>query len=374
MLDDQMRTPAPVPAAPTVDTPWPVSVLAEKLHQYIARLGQVWVEGEVTQWQRRATAIYGKLRDINGEATISVTVWLSRRAPVPDDISQGDRVIALVKPDYWMKGGTLSMVATEVRHAGLGELLEKLQRLRTQLAAEGLFDAGRKKRLPFLPHRIGLITGADSDAEKDVLRNATLRWPQVQFRTIHTAVQGDRVPQEVSAAIRVLDADPDVDVIIVARGGGDFLHLIGFSDELVLRTAADASTPIVSAIGHENDHPLLDDVADLRASTPTDAAKRVVPDVGEELLRVQQARTRMLARLSTMLRVEQDAVQQFRTRPSLASPNWILEGREQEVLRLQQRADDQFARVIERGQANITTLRAHLAALSPLSVAVRTIA
>ena len=170
-----------------------------------------------------------------------------------------------------------------MKHVGLGDLLERLERLRRTLAAEGLFDPARKRRLPFLPHRIGLVTGRDSDAEKDVLRNAQLRWPQVEFRTVHAAVQGERAVPEVTAAILELDADPTVDVIIIARGGGDFQNLLGFSDEGLVRAAAAATTPIVSAIGHEADRPLLDDVADLRASTPTDAAKRVVPDVAEEL-------------------------------------------------------------------------------------------
>lgn len=357
--------------APTAEHPWPISELGEKLHDYIGRLGQVWVEGEVTQWQRRATAIYGKLKDLRTDATISVTVWSSRGGRVPDDIAQGDRVAALVKPDYWVKGGTLNMIVSEMRHVGLGDLLERLQQLRLQLTSEGLFDASRKKRLPFLPNCIGLITGADSDAEKDVLRNAALRWPQVRFRVIHTAVQGDRVPDEVTAAIKTLDSDPEVDVIIIARGGGDFLHLLGFSDERVLRAAAAATTPIVSAIGHENDRPLLDEVADLRASTPTDAAKRVVPDVGEELVSVSQARIRLASRMSALLRAEHEKLTQYRSRPVLASPAWIVEAREEEVLRLQQRADDHFGRVIERGGAELTRLRAHLIALSPLATLAR---
>lgn len=356
---------APALGAPTADSPWPIGVLGQKLHDYIARLGQVWVEGEVTQWQVRATAIYGKLKDISGDATIGVTVWSSRGGRVPDDIKQGDRVAALVKADYWIKGGSLNMIVTEMRHVGLGDLLERLERLRAQLAAEGLFDTSRKRRLPFLPNVIGLITGADSDAEKDVLRNAALRWPAVRFRTIHTAVQGDRVPAEVSAAIATLDADVAVDVIIIARGGGDFQHLLGFSDERVLRAAAAATTPIVSAIGHENDRPLLDEVADLRASTPTDAAKRVVPDVGDELMAVQQARVRLSTRVSALLRSERDRVEQFRSRPVLASSAWIVEGREDDVLRLQQRADEVFGRLIERSSAEITRLWAHVTALSP---------
>ncbi|MFU0804545.1 MAG: exodeoxyribonuclease VII large subunit [Pseudoclavibacter caeni] len=276
-------------------------------------------------------------------------------------------MIGLLTPNYWPKGGSLTFVVSRLRHAGLGELLERLERLRHQLAAEGLFAPERKRPLPFLPGLIGLITGANSDAEKDVLRNAALRWPAVRFRTIHTAVQGEHVPEEVVAAIQCLDADPEVDVIIIARGGGDFQHLLGFSDERVLRAAAAATTPIVSAIGHENDRPLLDEVADLRASTPTDAAKRVVPDVSEELLRTAQARTRMLTALSTRLRGEHERLLQLRSRPVLRSPDWILEQRAEEVNRLRDRATELFSRTVERGQSRVAALRGGLDALSPLA-------
>src|SRR3954469_18002957 len=278
---------------PTADAPWPVATLSSKIRGWIERLGTAWVEGEITQWGISGGNVYGKLKDLNEDATISFTIWSSVKARIPADLKQGDRVIAAVKPNFWVKGGTLTMQVYDMRHVGLGDLLERLERLRAQLAAEGLFALDRKRRLPFLPHRIGLITGKDSDAEKDVLRNAQLRWPHVEFRIIHAAVQGDRTVTEVTAAIRTLDADPEVDVIIVARGGGDFQNLLGFSDETLVRAAAAAATPIVSAIGHEADRPLLDEVADLRASTPTDAAKRVVPDVAEELVRVQQARARI---------------------------------------------------------------------------------
>ena len=208
---------------------------------------------------------------------------------MPADLKVGDHVIACVKADYFVKAGDFSFAVSSLRHVGLGDQLEKLERLRVQLRAEGLFDSSRKKPLPFLPHVIGLITGERSDAEKDVHRNAELRWPQVRFRTEYAAVQGDRCVPETLAALKALDADPEVDVIVIARGGGDPQTLLGFSDERLLRAVAAASTPIVSAIGHENDRPLLDDVADLRASTPTDAAKRVVPDVAEQLTLVASA-------------------------------------------------------------------------------------
>lgn len=354
-------------APPTVDAPWPVGLLASKIKGYIDRLGTAWVEGEITQWGVSGGNVYGKLKDLEQDATVSFTIWSSVRGKLAADLKQGDRVIALVKPNYWLKGGTLTMQVFEMRHVGLGDLLERLERLRAQLAAEGLFDASRKKPLPFLPHRIGLITGKDSDAEKDVLRNAQLRWPAVTFRVVHAAVQGERTVAEVTAAIRTLDADQEVDVIIVARGGGDFQNLLGFSDETLVRAAAACTTPLVSAIGHEADRPLLDEVADLRASTPTDAAKRVVPDIAEELVRVQQARTRLSTRLTGLIAHEIDRIGQLRTRPALASGNWIIDSRAEELTRYVARGAELTIRSIERAETTTRELATRLRSLSPQS-------
>jgi exodeoxyribonuclease VII large subunit len=354
-----------VDGPPTVDTPWPVSVLSAKIKGWIDRLGTVWVEGEITQWGVSGGNVYGKLKDLEADSTVSFTIWGSVKAKIPDDLGQGDRVVALVKPNYWVKGGTLTMQVFEMRHVGLGDLLERLERLRQALKAEGLFDSSRKKPLPFLPHCIGLITGRDSDAEKDVLRNAQLRWPAVEFRIAYAAVQGDRAVGEVTAALRKLDADPEVDVIIVARGGGDFQNLLVFSDEGVVRTAASCETPIVSAIGHEADRPLLDDVADLRASTPTDAAKRVVPDVAEELARVQQARARIGSRVTNLITTEIDRLEQLRTRPVLAVSSWLVDSRADELSRYVARGSELVTLLIDRATARVGELSGHLRALSP---------
>lgn len=354
-------------APPTADAPWPVSLLAAKVRAYIDRLGTAWVEGEITQWGASGGNVYGKLKDVEAEATISFTIWSSVRNKLANDFAQGDRVIALIKPNYWVKGGTLTMQIFELRHVGLGDLLERLERLRKQLSSEGLFDPIRKKALPFLPRCIGLITGKDSDAEKDVLRNARLRWPAVSFRVVHAAVQGERTVAEVTKALAQLDADPEVDVIIVARGGGDFQNLLGFSDEGVVRAAAACQTPIVSAIGHEADRPLLDEVADLRASTPTDAAKRVVPDVAEEQLLIQQARMRLSTRLTGLLAHEVDRISQLRTRPVLASGEWITQTRSEELTRYVARGAELIDRAVERAQNSTAELAARLRALSPQS-------
>jgi exodeoxyribonuclease VII large subunit len=352
-------------APPTVDTPWPVAVLSAKIKGWIDRLGAVWTEGEITQWGVSGGNVYGKLKDLSADATVGFTIWSSVRGRLPKDLSQGDRVVALVKPNYWVKGGTLTMQVFEMRHVGLGDLLERLERLRQKLKAEGLFDASRKKPLPFLPRCIGLITGKDSDAEKDVLRNAQLRWPSVQFRVAYAAMQGERAASEVTAALLRLDAEPAVDVIVIARGGGDFQNLLVFSDETLVRTAAACNTPIVSAIGHEADRPLLDDVADLRASTPTDAAKRVVPDVAEELSRVQQARARLGMRVTRLIASEIDRLEQLRSRPVLATSAWLVDSRAEELSRYVGRGGELMERLVERSLAAVADLRGQLRALSP---------
>ncbi|NIH52260.1 exodeoxyribonuclease VII large subunit [Lysinibacter cavernae] len=351
---------------PSAEHPWPVSVMSGKIRDYIDRLGTIWVEGEVTQWSVSAGNVYGKLKDLEQDATVSFTIWSSVKGKLPaEGFRQGDHVVALVKPNFWVKGGSLTMQVFDMKQVGLGDLLERLERLRKQLASEGLFELSRKQRLPFLPNCIGLITGKDSDAEKDVLRNAQLRWPDVRFRVVHAAVQGDRVPGEVTAAIQTLDADPEVDVIIIARGGGDFQNLLGFSDERVVRAAAAASTPVVSAIGHEADRPLLDEVADLRASTPTDAAKRVVPDVAEELARVAQARAQLSNRVTAFLTNEISRLEQVRSRPVLVDGDWIVSSRAEEITRYVARGSELASRGIERAEGATAELRSQLRALSP---------
>lgn len=358
-------TEAPAQAPATRDAPWPVAQMSEKIAAWIDRLGQVWIEGEITQWQLRGGHVYGKLRDLQQDATVSFTVWRSVAQRLTSDFAQGDRVVALVKPHFWVKGGSLTVQVFDLSHVGIGELLERLERLRRQLQSEGLFAVERKQRLPFLPNLIGLITGKDSDAEKDVIRNATLRWPGVKFKLHYAAVQGDRAAGEVTSGIEALDRDPEVDIIVVARGGGDFQNLLPFSDERVVRAASAATTPIVSAIGHEADRPLLDEVADLRASTPTDAAKRIVPDVGEELAGLDQARARLSTRVSQLLAHETDRIAQLRGRPVLAAPDRLVEERAEELVRWIARGAELADRAVEDRSRALAETRARLTALSP---------
>jgi exodeoxyribonuclease VII large subunit len=331
-------------APSTPDAPWPVAVLNAKIKGYIDRLGTVWAEGEITQWGVSGGNVYGKLKDLHHDVTLSFNVWSSTRAKFTDDFKQGDRVIALLKPSFWPKGGSLSMQVYELRHVGLGDLLERLERLRNQLAREGLFGLERKVQLPFLPGCIGLITGKDSDAEKDVIRNAQLRWPEVRFRVRHAAVQGDRSAAEVTNAIRELDADPEVDVIIVARGGGDFQNLLTFSDEQLVRAAAACVTPLVSAIGHEADRP---------------------PDVADELARVQQARGRMAMRVTALVTSEIDRIGHIRSRPVMADPSWLVDTRAEELTRWVARGAELIDYRLERAGLQVTELAGQLRALSP---------
>ena len=353
------------------DQPTSVARLNQTIKASIDRWGSVWVEGEITQWNVRGRNVFGGMKDLTSDAQISLQIWSNVVAQFTDDFHVGDHVIACLKADYFVKRGSFSFQVSAMKHVGLGAQLERLEQLRRQLQKEGLFDPSRKKALPFLPSRIGLITGANSDAEKDVLRNAQLRWPQVEFRTIHATVQGDRSVPEIIAALEQLDADPDVDVIIIARGGGDPQTLLGFSDEKLVRAVSAVSTPVVSAIGHENDRPLLDDVADLRASTPTDAAKRVVPDVGEQRALIEQLRSRLTMRLQQQIAHGIQQVEQIRSRPSLRDPDSMIRQRQQDLFLSLSRGRELMARNLERAERRTGELRASLRALSPASTLAR---
>ncbi|MFS0732544.1 exodeoxyribonuclease VII large subunit [Microbacterium sp. 1P10UB] len=354
------------PASPTS-----VSRLNDTIRGFIEKWGSVWVEGEITSWNVRGGNVFGRLKDGSTDATISFRLWSSTRQRLADDLAVGDHVIACVKADYFPRSGDFTFAVSAMRHVGLGDQLEKLERLRVALRAEGLFDPARKRALPFLPTVVGLITGEKSDAEKDVRRNAELRWPQVRFRTAYAAVQGDRCVPETIGALKALDADPEVDVIVIARGGGDPQTLLGFSDERLLRAVAAASTPVVSAIGHENDRPLLDDVADLRASTPTDAAKRVVPDVAEQRAIVAQLRSRLTMRLTQRVTTDIAHLEQLRSRPALRNPAGMLDQRAQQLWMQVSRGRDIIGRRWDAETRRAAELRATLRALSPASTLAR---
>ena len=346
-------------------TPWSVANFTNTLKDWITRLGNVWVEGQISQISPKKDVFFGELRDLVADKGFSIH---SRRPDVlaaVSELSAGDRVVALVHPDFWERSGKTSMDVLAIRKVGLGELLERIERLRQQLIKEGLTLAERKQPLPFLPNLIGLITGANSDAEKDVLQNAKARWPEVRFKIQHTPVQGDKAAPEIIKAIELLDADPEVDVIVLARGGGSFQDLLVFSDEKVVRAVANCKTPIVSAIGHENDRPLTDEVADVRASTPTDAAKLIVPDVIEERKKISQALERIGLRVVSFVQNQIELILGIRTRPILANPFTLVDERSLQISQLEQTLSNQMNNTLEKQQLLITGLRGAVRALSP---------
>jgi exodeoxyribonuclease VII large subunit len=346
-------------------TPWSVANFTNTLKEWITRLGNVWVEGQISQISPKKEVFFGELRDLVADKGFSIH---SRRPDVltaVSELSAGDRVVALVHPDFWERSGKTSMDVLAIRKVGLGELLERIERLRQQLIKEGLTLAERKQPLPFLPNLIGLITGANSDAEKDVLQNTKARWPEVQFKVQHTPVQGDKAAPEIIKAIELLDADPEVDVIVLARGGGSFQDLLVFSDEKVVRAVANCKTPIVSAIGHENDRPLTDEVADVRASTPTDAAKLIVPDVIEERKKISQALERISLRVVGFVQNQIDLILGIRSRPILANPFTLVDERALQISQLEQNLSSQINNTLEKQQLLITGLRGQVRALSP---------
>ncbi|MEE1620432.1 exodeoxyribonuclease VII large subunit [Zafaria sp. J156] len=352
-------------AETTPEDPWPLRVFSEKLKAHIERSPEVWIEGQLLEANVRNGHAYLTMRDVDVEYSLSVNVWASVMRTLKDRPEVGARVVARVRPNLYLKTGRLSMTASDVRPVGLGDLLVRLEKLRQALQAEGLFDPARKRPLPVLPHRIGLVTGRDSDAEKDVLRNAALRWPGVEFEVRNTAVQGVNAVREVIAALRELDADPEVDVIVIARGGGALEDLLPFSAEELVRAVAAASTPVVSAIGHEADRPILDDVADLRASTPTDAAKRIVPDVAEERQRIQSARERLDRAVNHLVEREAQRIDALRSRPVMAQPDGMVQVRAEDVERLRGRAFSCIQSAVVRGYDAVAHLRAQVRALSP---------
>ncbi|WP_234356238.1 exodeoxyribonuclease VII large subunit [Blastococcus sp. Marseille-P5729] len=349
------------------ENPYPVRVIAMKIAGWIDRLGPIWLEGEIAQLNVRAGTklAYLTLRDLEAQYSLPITAQVGVVQAVDGGLTEGNRVIVHCKPEFWAQRGAFSMRAREIRQVGLGDLLARIERLRKALEAEGLFAAELKRPLPFLPRRIGLITGRDSAAEKDVLSNARKRWPAVQFSVLNVAVQGQTAAGEVVAALRRMDSDAQIDVIVIARGGGSVEDLLPFSDESLVRAVAQARTPVVSAIGHEPDAPLLDYVADVRASTPTDAAKRVVPDVGEENARIAQGRDRIRAALQRSIDQGYHLIEQLTSRPVLAAPESMILDRRDDIERGRDRIRRATTHRLAIERETLTAARARVTALSP---------
>ncbi|WP_109509287.1 exodeoxyribonuclease VII large subunit [Nocardioides speluncae] len=353
----------------TLESPAPVRAVANAIAQYVDKLGTVWVEGQIAQLNRRAgmTTVFLTLRD--PVADISITVTCSRQLfdSLNPPVVEGAGVVVLAKPSFYANRGTLSLAARDIRMVGLGELLARLERRRQLLAAEGLFAAELKRPLPFLPRKVGLVTAPNSAAERDVVDNARRRWPAVRFEIVYAAMQGQRAAADNIEAVDRLDRNPDVDVIVIARGGGSVEDLLPFSDEALVRAVHKARTPVVSAIGHEPDQPLLDLVADWRASTPTDAAKRIVPDMADELRQVEAARDRLRGVLAAWLAREQSALDAIRSRPAMADPRNLLAARGDEVGHLVDRARRSVRHRLDRAGDEIGHQLARARALSPLA-------
>jgi len=349
------------------ESPAPVRLVSEAIKDYIDRLGPIWIEGEISELNERSGGMaFMRLRDTSADMSISVMCYKTVLASV-QPLPANARVVIHAKPSWFTKNGSLTMSAKEIRQVGVGELLARLEALKELLAAEGLFSADRKVALPRLPRTVGLICGRNTDAEKDVVENAKRRWPSVQFEIREVAVQGAAAVVEVSAALAELEANPDVDVIIITRGGGSFEDLLPFSDESLVRLAASCRTPIVSAIGHEKDAPLLDLVADYRASTPTDAAKRVVPDIAQEISDIEKIRDRMYRRLVSTIDYELSQIAQLRNRPVMKDPNVMVTTRRDEIKGWRDRSIRSFASILEIEKKELKGVKAHLRSLSPQS-------
>lgn len=351
----------------SAEHPAPVRVISQAIGGWIARLGAVWVEGQVAQLTRRpgTQTAFLTLRDPAADLSLQVTCPHRLLDTAETPVVEGTRVVVHAKPSWYFTRGTLSLAADEIRPIGIGQLLARIERLRGLLAAEGLFAAERKRPIPFLPRTVGLVCGRGSAAEHDVLENTRRRWPAIRFRVLEVAVQGPSAVIQVVEALRALDRDSEVDVIVLARGGGSVEDLLPFSDETLVRAVATARTPVVSAIGHETDTPLVDLVADVRASTPTDAAKRIVPDVVEESERARRARERVRAALGHRLERDRAALSALRSRPVLADPVAGLLMRAALVADLRGRALRCLRNILDRATADLQHTRARVRALSP---------
>ncbi len=347
------------------EAPATVRVVTEAIKEYVDRLGPIWIEGEISELNERSGMMaFIRLRDPSVDMSISVMCHKSVIAaaqPLPANA----RVVLYAKPSWYTKNGSLSFSAREIRQVGVGELLARLEALKNTLAQEGLFDSDRKVALPLLPQKIGLICGRNTDAEKDVVENAKRRWPSVQFEIREVTVQGAAAVSEVSEALRELEADKTVEVIIITRGGGSFEDLLPFSDEGLVRLAASCQTPIVSAIGHEKDSPLLDLVADYRASTPTDAAKRVVPDIAEEIAMITAFKDRARRRLVNLIDLESTRITNFMARPVMKDPMVLVSSRAEVIAALKDRSNRSFAARLKLAKEELKQIKARVRALSP---------
>lgn len=351
----------------TAASPWPVRTLSMKISDYVDKMSPLWVEGQIVQLNRRPgmSTAFLTLRDTDVDMSLSVAIPTGALDAMPAPPETGARVVVHAKPTFWTKRGTLQLEARQMRHVGVGELLARLEHLRQLLRSEGIFDAARKRPLPFLPRRVGLITGRATAAERDVLAGVARRWPAAVVEVRQVPVQGTETVTAVTAALRELDAHPEVEVIVIARGGGSFEDLLPFSNEALVRAVSSAGTPVVSAIGHESDTPLLDFVADLRASTPTHAAAAVVPDVADELAGLRTVAARSRRALTTRIARERERLVDLMARPVMADRAAIVAQHRRDIGDLHDRGRSALDSRLDRERDRSDQLRRHLRAVSP---------
>jgi exodeoxyribonuclease VII large subunit len=306
---------------------------------WLGRLPTLWVEGEVTELRRQQAwqSVFLTLKDPESGACLPVTMPRGTFDALQLELRDGERVHVYGRPELFEAKADFRLRALSIERFGLGAHLAALERLKRKLAAEGLFDPARKRPLPRLPRTIGLVTGNDAAAKRDVLTAITGRFPPARIVVAETFVQGPKAAGGIVAALRALCAQPDVDVIIVARGGGSFEDLLAFSDESVVRAIAACAVPVVSAVGHEQDTPLCDLAADVRASTPSVAGRLVVPELAALLTELARDRAVLDSGLARMLE---------RRREQLAARRTVL--------------DTGLARLLERRREQLSVRRAHL--------------
>ena len=353
----------PIPSSP--EHPQPLRVIVDATKTWVERLGAVWVEGQIIELKRRSGVVqFLTLRDQSADVSVTVTTTaavLDAAGPV----IEGTVVAAWLKPTVWTANGRLSFECRDIRPTGAGRLLAAIEQRKRMLQAEGLFARELKRPLPFLPRVIGLITGAGSAAERDVLENTTRRWPAARFAERCTLVQGPAAVGQIVEALAALDAEPEVDVIVIARGGGSLEDLLPFSDETLVRAVAACHTPVVSAIGHDIDNPILDLVADARASTPTEAARLIVPDAVEQARRVQDARDRLRRALDARLNAATRRLEDLRSRPVMRNPAAAVTVHAGRVTDLRRRAEFALNARLRAQTAHVTHLIGRVRALSP---------
>jgi len=350
------------------DHPFTVQQLSERVANAVKGWGNAWVEGELIKFQAKAGGhAYPQLRDLTTGAQLSLVIFNNVLVSAGEEFQDGDRVLVSGNMDFYVARGTLSLRVTTIRKVGIGVLMAEIEARRAKIVAEGLADPAKKQKLPFLPGVIGLITAENSDAEKDVKQNVLLRWPEAVIRTANVSVQGADCAPSVIAALKKMDEDPEVEVIIITRGGGGFLDLVGFSNEALVRAVAACKTPVISAIGHENDRPIIDDVADLRASTPTDAAKRVVPDVVDERRRISESLERMKSIISNYVSNQATLINQIRQHPLLKDPHAYLDQRADDLIRALGELRDELDSKLEKQATDLTNKKSLLRSLSPQS-------